>query len=222
MKKTTNNLIMINIIFVVSIVIANVVGCKVINTGVALFGIPLATSGGAITYAFTFLCTDIVGEIWGKKEANKAVLRGFIAQIFAIILIVLTQHTPTEDTVIQNAYEILLGQSPYFVAGSLCAYLASQSWDVWIFHKIRQKFEHRANFSSYRWVWNNASTISSQVFDTIIYTVVSFGIGLGWLWDSSKYQAMISIMIGQYLLKLGLALIDTPFFYFFTKKNVQS
>lgn len=215
MKKTENNLILLNIIFVVSIVVANIVGCKVIHLGIDVFGIPLATSGGAITYAFTFLCTDIIGELWGKKEANKAVWRGFAAQLFAITLIVLTQYTPTNDKVIQNAYEVLLGQSPYFVAGSLCAYLTSQTWDVAMFHKVRGYFNAE---SSKRWIWNNFSTITSQMIDTMIYTFVSFGIGLGWIWDSSMYSSMLSIMVGQYLLKVCLAIIDTPFFYYFTKK----
>lgn len=216
MKKTESNLIILNVIFVVSIVVANIVGCKVIDTGLSLFGIPLSTSGGAITYAFTFLCTDIIGEIWGKEEANKAVWRGFFAQLFAIVLIILTQYTPTNDVVIQDAYEKLLGQSPFFVLGSLCAYLTSQTLDVKTFHKIRGYFHAVA---SKRWIWNNASTISSQLIDTIIYTLVSFGIGLGWIWDSSKYPMMVSIIVGQYLLKVCLAIFDTPLFYYFTKRK---
>lgn len=219
MKQTQTNLIMLNIIFCISIVIANVVGCKIINTGVSLFGIPLATSGGAITYAFTFLCTDIIGEIWGKQEANKSVKMGFCAQIFAIVLIVLTQYTPTDDLKMQNAYETLLGQSPYFVAGSLCAYLCSQNWDVFVFHKIRDRFKSKSNFAEWKWVWNNGSTMTSQIIDTFIYTIVSFGLGFGWLFDPTKYRMMLSIMLGQYLLKFCLAAADTPFFYYFTRSN---
>lgn len=219
MKKTEANLITLNIIFCISIVIANVVGCKIINTGVSLFGIPLATSGGAITYAFTFLCTDIIGEIWGKEEANRSVKKGFMAQIFAIVLIVLTQYTPTDDARMQQAYVTLLGQSPYFVAGSLCAYLCSQNWDVWIFHKIRDKFITRDDFQNWRWVWNNVGTMTSQIIDTVIYTFVSFGLGFGWLFDPSKYKMMLSIIMGQYLLKFCLAAADTPFFYAFTNSK---
>lgn len=212
---------MINIIFCISIVVANIVGCKVINTGIDLFGIELATSGGAITYAFTFLCTDIIGELWGKEEAQRSVKFGFFAQVFAIALIILTQYTPTNDIQIQNAYETLLGQSPYFVAGSLCAYLSSQRWDVWVFHKIRNKFIWKENGASYRWIWNNASTITSQMIDTFIYTLVSFGLGMGWLFEPKMYGMMLSIMVGQYLLKLCLAILDTPFFYYFTNKHLN-
>lgn len=216
MKKTNENLLLIHVIFVISIVVANIVGCKVINLGVDLFGIPLSLSGGAITYAFTFLCTDIIGEIWGKAEAKKAVKYGFIGQLFAIALIMVTQYTPTYDQEMQAAYVKLLGQSPMFVLGSLCAYACSQTWDVWIFHKVRNYFNARP---SYRWIWNNISTATSQIIDTIIYALVAFGIGLGWLWDKEQFVLLIGIMIGQYLLKLCLAIIDTPFFYYFTRKD---
>lgn len=215
MRKTTENLLLIHVIFVISIVVANIVGCKVIDLNTTLFGIPLSLSGGAITYAFTFLCTDIIGEVWGKSEAKKAVKYGFIGQVFAIALIVLTQYTPTLDTEMQAAYEKLLGQSPMFVLGSLCAYACSQTWDVWIFHKVRNYFEAKP---SLRWIWNNISTATSQIIDTVIYALIAFGIGMGWLFDSDKWGLLLGIVIGQYFLKLCLAVIDTPFFYYFTRQ----
>lgn len=216
MKKTESNLTMLNIIFVISIVIANVVGCKVIDTGLDLFGLRLALSGGAITYAFTFLCTDIIGEIWGKKEAKAAVIRGFYGQIFAIALIFLTGLTPTADAEMQAAYMKLLGQAPMFTLGSLCAYFASQSWDVYIFHKIRDHFNAKHNL---RWIWNNLSTGTSQIIDTFIYASISFGLGLGWYFQDGGFEMLLSIMLGQYLLKLCLAILDTPFFYYFTRER---
>ncbi|MBQ0035111.1 MAG: queuosine precursor transporter [Bacteroidales bacterium] len=216
MKKTYNNLTLLNIIFVVSIVISNVVGCKVIDLGFSIAGIPLLLSGGAITYAFTFLCTDIIGELWGKYEANAAVKRGFIGQIFAIALIFATMYTPTNDATMQAAYEKLLGQSFMFTVGSLAAYYCSQKWDVWIFHRVRDYFGGKQNL---RWVWNNASTLTSQIIDTTIYALVAFGIGCGWLWQENGLAGIVSIIAGQYLLKMCLAILDTPFFYFFTKQN---
>lgn len=214
MKKTETNLLLIQTIFVISIVVANIVGCKVIDLNATLFGIPLLLSGGAITYAFTFLCTDLIGEIWGKKEANRAVALGFIGQVFAIALIIITQYTPTQDYEMQAAYETLLGQSPMFCLGSLVAYLCSQSWDVWIFHRVRGAF---LGASNRRWIWNNVSTMTSQIIDTFIYAVIAFGIGMGWLWQSGGMAMIMSIFLGQYILKFTLALLDTPFFYALTK-----
>lgn len=219
MKKTETNFNLWLIIFVISIVIANVVGSRVITTGIHIGDIEVSTSGGAITYAFTFLATDIVGEIWGKNKAKSMVKFGFIGQIFATIMIILTGYCRAVDPVIDGAYNTLLGQNWVFVVGSLCAYYVSQSWDVFVFHKIREWY-HR-NFSADgkgRWIWNNLSTCTSQIWDTVIYASISFGLGMGWFWNAQTRKLLIGMMIGQYLLKAFLALIDTPFFYFFTRK----
>ena len=83
MKKTNENLVILITLFAISIVIANVTGARTITTGLHIGPIELALSGGAITYAVTFLCTDIIGEIWGKATAQRVVKYGFIGQIFA-------------------------------------------------------------------------------------------------------------------------------------------
>jgi hypothetical protein len=219
MRKTENGLLMLNLFFVVSIVVANVVTAKVVNTGLMLGGAPVLVPGGAITYAFTFLCTDIIGEIWGKKEANKAVWRGFVLQLFALVLILLTKWLPANDPAMQNSYDMLLGQVPIFAFGSLVAYWCSQSWDVWFFHKIRNRWmsKHEGN-TSHRWIWNNASTMTSQIIDTVIYISIAFGFGLGWFWQDGGVRLIFNMVVGQYLLKFLLAILDTPFFYFFTRK----
>lgn len=218
MRKTNGNLITLNVVFVVCLIVANVVTAKVIDTGIRFDDTPILIPGAALTYAMTFLCTDIIGEIWGKREANKAVWRGFFAQMIALSLILLTQLLPAYDEEMQEAYEKLLGQTPMFVLGSLVAYLCSQRWDVWIFHKIRGSFFADPK---YRWIWNNASTMTSQIIDTAIYISIAFGIGFGWFFKEGGMTLTLYMIMGQYLLKAGLAILDTPFFYFFTRKQID-
>ncbi|MCX4285021.1 queuosine precursor transporter [Duncaniella dubosii] len=216
MKKNNSNLISLNAVFIVCLIIANVVTAKVIDTGLFIGSTPILIPGAALTYALTFLCTDVIGEIWGKKEANKAVWRGFAAQFLALFLICLTSMLPAHDEAMQTAYERLLGQTPIFVIGSLVAYLCSQKWDVWIFHKIRNRFFADPRR---RWIWNNASTLTSQIIDTAIYITIAFGIGLGWLWQEGGVALTLGMIAGQYLLKAALALLDTPIFYLLTNKR---
>lgn len=205
-------------LFAISIVIANVTGARTITTGLHIGPIELALSGGAITYAVTFLCTDIIGEIWGKATAQRVVKYGFIGQIFATACIMITGVFPATDAVMDNAYQTLLGQNWIFVIGSLSAYLVSQSWDVAVFHAIRDRYiAKHGSTKGGRWLWNNGSTITSQIWDTVIYAVISFGFGLGWVHTHEGRMQLIGIIIGQYLLKACLALLDTPFFYFFTR-----
>lgn len=127
-------------------------------------------------------------------------------------------EVPAQDVVMDNAYQTLLGQNWIFVIGSLSAYLVSQSWDVAVFHAIRDRYiAKHGSTKGGRWLWNNGSTITSQIWDTVIYAVISFGFGLGWVHTHEGRMQLIGIIIGQYLLKACLALLDTPFFYFFTR-----
>ncbi len=220
MRKTEHNLSLLRMIFGVGLIVSNVVTAKLIYTGINLFGVTVSLPGAALCYAITFLMTDVIGEIWGRDEANKTVIFGFICQVLATALIVLTGFLPAADLNVQEAYDTVLGQNYIFVVGSLIAYFASQSWDVWIFHKIRARYISKHGSSRRgRWIWNNLSTMTSQIIDTVLFIGVSFGIGFGWLFDKEMHPALFAMMVGQYVLKFLLAIADTPFFYLLTRKS---
>lgn len=223
MKKTELNLSLLRMIFAVGLVISNVVTAKLIYTGIKLFGTEITLPGAALCYAITFLMTDVIGEIWGKKEANKTVLLGFICQTLATLLIVFTQLLPAADSSAQAAYNTILGQNYIFVIGSLVAYFASQTWDVWVFHKIRDKYiAKHGSTKGGRWLWNNGSTMTSQIIDTVLFIGISFGFGFGWFFDSKMLPSLFAMMVGQYVLKFILAALDTPFFYLLTRHRKES
>ena len=125
MRKTTENLNILTIVFIVCLVISNVITGKVIDTGFTLFGEPLTIAGAIICYPICYLITDIVGELWGKKEANRIVKYGFIGQVIATLIVFITTYTPYIDPTMQHAYTKLLGLNWVFVVGSLSAYLVS-------------------------------------------------------------------------------------------------
>ena len=167
-----------------------------------------------LAYAITFLMTDIIGQIWGKRQANFAVICGFIAQCTCTILIYLTPILFKPWFVGSDTYTAL-NSLGWFTLGSLIAYCASQTWDVFIFHKIKYWAEKKIGtkkYNKHRWLWNNGSTMTSQIIDTVIFIGIGFGIGL-----KMQGQELIGIMIGQYCIKFVIALLDTPFFYLFTR-----
>ena len=220
MRKTTTNYLACGMVFAVALVISNVVTGKVIATGIPLFGTTIALPGAAVCYAITFLMTDVIGEIWGRKEAQVVVWWGFACQLLATGLIIFTQVLPAVDHEMQSAYDMLLGQNVIFVIGSMTAYLLSQSWDVFIFHKIRNcVLNKRKGGYAWRWLWNNASTMTSQIIDTVVFIGIAFGVGFGWLFDAAMLPQLGAMMVGQYLLKFCLAAIDTPFFYLLTRRS---
>lgn len=212
MRRTPEALNILTIVFIVSLVISNVITGKVIDTGITLFGNPVTIAGAVICYPICYLITDIVGEMWGKREANKIVKYGFIGQVLATLIIVATTYTPYLDMDMQAAYVKLLGQNWVFVAGSLSAYLASQYLDVHIFHTLKEKTNGKS-----KWIRNNASTMLSQLVDTAIFIIIAFGFGFGWIFDNQV--ALLNMAIGQYLIKLIIAVLDTVPFYILTRER---
>ncbi len=220
MKKTQENLYLLYMIFAVGLVTANAISSKLFNLGFSIFGNPVTLTVGAICYPITFLVTDIIGEIWGKAEAQLAVKFGFICQVVATFVIIVARYLPPTDLTMQDSYVKLLGQNWVFVIASLCAFLISQSWDVFVFHKIRDFYiSKHGSREGGRWIWNNGSTIGSQLIDSVVYVFIAFGLGFHWLFDSSMHGMMVSMIIGQFVIKAVLAILDTPIFYIATRRN---
>ena len=197
MQKTDKNLLILNGIFITSLLIANVVSAKIVTFG------GLVIPAAIVAYPLTFLMTDVIGEIWGKEQANQSVKLGFICQIISLVLIglsILLPVAPFADN--QAEFKGIMAQSFRVVAASLVAYYCSQSWDVWVFHKIREKG------TSNKWLRNNLSTMTSQIIDTAIFITIAFIGTVPNIW----------VMIGsQYLIKCIYALLDTIPFYYLTK-----
>lgn len=217
MKKTSKNLIGLIVVFVTSLLTANIISSNgMILTGIYLGSIQLLAPAAVLAYALTFLATDIIGQIWGKKEANFAVLMGFGAQVICSALIYLTPVIFKRWFVGSDTYTAL-NSLGWFTLGSLVAYGCSQTWDVFVFHKIKDWAKNKFGEEKYnrqRWLWNNGSTMTSQIIDTVIFIGIGFGIGLG-----MSGTELVGVMIGQYCIKFCLALLDTPFFYLLTRNR---
>lgn len=194
MKKT-----ILTALFITSLVIANVVTGKILSLG------GLIVPGAFLLYAVTFLMTDLINELYGRKEAQRLVNAGFVASAFAALMIYLTQLLPPAPFAMhmQEAYETLLGMNTRFVLASMVAYWLSQTWDVWVFSKLKERTNGKA-----KWLRNNASTLSSQLIDTAIFITIAFAGAVPQLWW---------MVLSQYIVKMGIAILDTPVFYLLTR-----
>lgn len=220
MKKTNKNLVLLYMIFGTALITANCIASKVFTTGLTLNGAAVTLTVGAICYPLTFLVTDIIGELWGKKEANVAVTGGFICQLVSTLIIIIARYLPAVDPTVQDSYVALLGQNYMFVIASLCAYLVSQKWDVFMFHKIRDSYiAKHGSTKGGKWLWNNGSTMTSQLWDSVIYVIIAFGIGFGWIHDQAMWATMGNMILAQWILKVVFAALDTPFFYLLTRNS---
>jgi hypothetical protein len=193
---------------VLGIILGNLQGGKV--SELTLFGYSFTASMGAILYSGIYFATDVLNEKFGREEANRAVLLGFVANVAVMItLLISIQFKPSDITgsalEVHNAISTLAGYSPIFVIGSLTAYLISQTFDVWFFHKIRSY-----TGESKLWLRNNLSTITSQLLDTMIYQFT-------WVMAGMDLKTAFLIAVTKYIFKVFIAGIDTIFIYWVRK-----
>tara|TARA_X000000368_G_scaffold201655_1_gene159196 strand:+ start:3346 stop:4008 length:663 start_codon:yes stop_codon:yes gene_type:complete len=208
------------VIFITMIVLTNIIGVKLFEIN----SVTLTT--GIITYPLTFLITDIVCEVFGKKRASLMVVLGFFASILSLVFINLAVMLPGSEVWInnslgynsikdmQNAYESVFTLPGFLISASMLAYLVAQLIDVRIFHYLKKVTNEKK-----LWLRNNLSTMFSQLIDTIIVNSIFLYFGLNLDWD-----IIIKIIIASYLFKIIIALLDTPLVYigvYYTRKYIK-
>ncbi|NOR25548.1 MAG: queuosine precursor transporter [Desulforhopalus sp.] len=158
---------------------------------------------GNITYASSFLVTDILSENYGKKSAKKAVFIGFFSLTATVIIMNLAlMFKPNEFDFIQQSLENIFALLPRIALASLIAYGVSQLHDVWAYNFWKNIFPSM----KFLWLRNNASTMVSQLIDSLIFTFIAF-------WGLLPQSEFVQILITTYVVKLIVAAIDTPFLY---------
>jgi queuosine precursor transporter len=181
-------------IFIGSLTIASVLASKIIM----IFG--LFVPAGVLAYSITFICTDTISEIWGKKKAQNTVIGGFIALGFVFVLVQLGLVWPSAPFWNQSeSFQAILGSTSRIIIASFIAYLISQYHDVWAFH-----FWKKVTKDKHLWLRNNLSTAVSQFLDSFIFVAIAF-YGVMPIWP---------LILGQWVVKIMIAGIDTPVIYF--------
>lgn len=214
--------------FCINLVLANLVSVKLFQFHLPFFSL-ISLPVGDLVYPVTFLITDIISEVWGKKRANQVVINGFFTTIFAVAFVQLCiRLSPSElwfDTSNpsnlssmsdrQAAYEFVFSSSLISTVASLMAYVVSQRIDVSIYHYIYGK-----TGSKWLWLRNNVSTMTAQLVDTLIFGSIFYYFGMSLEWSS-----VLAVMVHVYTCKVIYALLDTPLCYvgvFFVKKVFQN
>jgi queuosine precursor transporter len=210
----TGQLVLIAL-FVTALVTAQLTAAKVLQFSIPLTlpvtGDALVLPGAALAYALTFFASDCYAEVYGRKAAQRLVNVAFVMIFVMLVLVWSTIEAPAaQSSVDPGKFRTVLSASTNIVVGSLCAYVVSQNWDVIVFHKIRALTD-----GDHLWARNIGSTASSQAIDTVIFVGVAFFalprfVGVG---PQLPTDVILSLVVGQYVFKLLVALLDTPFVY---------
>ncbi len=181
-----------------------------INEKIIPFYEPSPIALGTILFASTFLCTDILSEYYGKEKARKNVLIGFCSFFLMTILMLVTIGIqPAEDewvSMVQESLAILFTPMTSIFVASMIAYLISQYFDIWFFSYLKTVSSNKL-----LWLRNNVSTALSSLIDNTIFSIFAWIILNPNPFPLS--DVIMTFILGVYLLRVFIAILDTPFIY---------
>lgn len=190
----------------------------------------MALAVGVLPYPLTFLCTDLICELYGKARANFLVSVGLGLNFFILGILFLGDAIPSVPTdamppwqiiqlaapvplpngdVVENSvglYQLIYATTSGAVFASMLAYIAAQYCDVQLFH-----FWKRVTKGKHLWIRNNFSTLLSQMVDSIMVITVTFG--AAFLRGDMLFHTLLVLIGSNYLFKAIVALLDTGPFY---------
>ena len=197
-------------LFITSLVVSNLIFQKffywypfdISVGGIRLFEL----SVGILPYPITFLVTDLISEIYGKKRATQVVIAGIFASFFSLLIILISDSVPalSSSPLDNKTFSKVFSLSGLAVLASMLAYLFAQFVDIKIYH-----FWKNLTKGKMLWIRNNFSTFSSQIIDTL--TVIS----LLCLFQVLNWDSFWGLVISGIVFKIVIAFLDTPLLYLF-------
>lgn len=187
---------------IIATIAANIEVLIVVNA----FGMEMTL--GNILFASTFLVTDILSELYGKKEAQRAVWLGIAT---SVIFILISQswmlYTPNGNDFAMPSMKTIFSNTPRLMLVGIAVYVIVQLFDVWLYHKwwtfTTKKFGDSKKFL---WMRNNGSTMVSQLLNTVLFTWGAF-------FGVYGTATLVSIAISSYVIFVITSVADTPFLY---------
>ncbi len=190
-------------LFIASLVVSNLIFQKFFYWD--FFGFyTFEISVGILPYPITFLITDIISEVYGKRKANQVVTAGIFASFFSMLIVYVAGEVPATDwsPINDSLFNKVFGATAIAVLASMMAYLFAQYIDIQIFH-----FWKRLTKGKHLWLRNNFSTFLSQFIDTftVLFLLCSFG--------KIEWDLFATLLLSGFLFKVLIAALDTPFLY---------
>jgi len=204
-------------LFLGSLAMLNIVGIsKQIDFSFTIFGqhIPVLLFVGILPYPITFLCTDFISELYGKKRANTVVWVGLMINLWVLFILWIGGIAPSPPHVPEESHaafdrirELAFGAT----AASMIAYLTAQFVDVRVFHFVKHKTKGK-----HLWLRNNVSTLVSQMIDTVSVVLITYyyAHAIDIPEGKSVVGTLLIFIYSGYIFKMISALLDTIPFYF--------
>lgn len=183
-------------IFIASLLVSNVIAGRLF----VLFGVALPSA--VILFPVTYILSDIFTEVYGFEKTKRVIWGGFLANLLMSVVFLIALRLPAPDFfTATEAYSVVLGMTPRVVLASLLGYWAGEFGN-----SISLSILKVATKGRHLWTRTIASTIVGQGLDTVLFIGIAFG-------GAMPLEALLGMMVAQYLFKVGYEVIFTPLTY---------
>ena len=163
---------------------------------------------GNILFASTFLVTDILSEVAGRRQATRAVNMGIV---ISLMFIIISQswllYTPNGNDWAFPHMQAIFSNTPRVMLAGLIVYAIVQRFDVWLYHRW-WRWSQQATGDGRRLLWlrNTGSTPISQLLNSLLFTFGAF-------YGQYDLATLLSITGASYVIFIFTSLADTPAVY---------
>ena len=220
-KRRQRVFLLLSGIFLGTLALLNILGIsRFVDLSFDVFGvsIPMVIAVGVLPYPVTFMCTDLISELFGEEKARDMVWIGLLLNVWVVFLLWLGGALPGFETldVAGSVARDEAGRLPIFyevrelafgaVAASMVAYMVAQFCDVRLFH-----FWKNLTNGKHLWLRNNASTMVSQMVDTTAVILIThfYASALPINQGEALWPQLITFILSGYVFKLVVAFVDT-------------
>ncbi len=210
-------------VFLGTLAVLNILGLsRQIDLSFSIRGlhIPFIVFVGVLPYPITFLCTDFISELYGRRRANTVVWVGLLLNLWVLFILWLGGVLPPRPELgANNLPELTHPNYSFFyirkltgmaTLASMIAYLTAQFVDVQVFHFLKKLTKGKA-----LWLRNNGSTLTSQMVDSVAVILItySFSDAIHIHPGETVAHGLMILILSNYTFKLVAALLDTIPFY---------
>lgn len=204
-------------LFLGSLTMLNILGIsRILDLSFNIFSytIPFKLTIGVLAYPLTFLCTDLISELYGQKRANSVVWIGLILNLWVFLVLWLGAYLPKDVNTDDTAFLAIKNSAYATISASMVAYLLAQFCDVKIFHFLKKLTKGK-----HLWLRNNVSTLTSQLVDSIAVMLIAHyqANAFNLKGQDDLFNSLLTLILSSYLFKFVVALLDTIPFYLLVK-----
>lgn len=190
----------IAMLYVTSLLIANIAAFKIIQIGVAIF------PAGLVIFPLSYIFDDILTEVYGYQYSRRIIWTGLLCLwLFCLVGKVTTFLPAAPFWPFQSAYGLVMNSVPRIVVASSISYLCSEFLNSYLLAKLKIAFSGR-----HYWLRLLISTGVGSGLDSLLFCIIAFALTLSW-------NNLILLILSQWIIKVSYECLVIPFTYFITR-----